>query len=229
MATNAFRRSASRYSDAAAAQSPYAKAGQVWDDRIGGARAQAQSWRIAAFCAFGLTALTLGAYIYERQDTRIATYVVPVDQYGRTGQIELAGRAYIPSNAETSYFLGDWVKRVRAKSIDPIVIRDDWRSAYAFVSGSAVGQLNDYARAHDPFANLGQSATTVEIISVLPRSPATYQVSWRETATMSGVTSPPERWTGLFTVAVQPPRTEEQLRANPLGIFITNLQWSREL
>lgn len=229
MAFNAFKRPQSRYSDPVPAQSPYARAGQVWDERIGDARAQARNWRMAAFCAFGLSAVTLGAYVYERQNTHVATYVVPVNELGRPGRIELAGRIYNPTAAETGYFLGDWVRLVRSKSIDPIVIRDDWRKAYAFVSGPAVGQLNDYARTHDPFARVGQQAVTVEIISVLPRSANTYQVQWRETSTEVGVSSPTEIWTGLFTVAVNPPKTEQALRANPLGIFLTNLQWSREL
>ena len=229
MAVNAFRRPQSRYSDPSPAESPYQRAGKVWDERIGDARVQARNWRLAAFCSFGLSFLTLGGYIYERQNTHIATYVVPINEYGRPGRIELAGRVYNPTIAETGYFLADWVRLVRSKSIDPIVIRDDWRRAYAFVSGPAAGQLNDYARTHDPFSRVGQEAVTVEIVSVLPRSASTYQVQWRETTTDTGVTSPPETWTGLFTVAINPPKTEQELRANPLGIFVTNLQWSREL
>jgi type IV secretion system protein VirB5 len=30
-------------------------------------------------------------------------------------------------------------------------------------------------------------------------------------------------------VVLQPPRTEERLRKNPLGIYINGLSWSREL
>jgi type IV secretory pathway TrbF-like protein len=46
---------------------------------------------------------------------------------------------------------------------------------------------------------------------------------------LRGVAQPATRWTGLFTVATRQPRTEEQLRANPLGLLLTSFQWSRDL
>jgi len=68
------------------------------------------------------------------------------------------------------------VNLTRSKSIDPIVIRDNWTGAYRFVAGPAIGELSEYAKAHDPFANVGSQAVNVEIVSVLARSPNTYQV-----------------------------------------------------
>ena len=226
---NAFRRPADRYGATEPAASPYQRASQEWDNRIGSAVVQAKNWRLAAFCAMGLAALSLGGFIYQSGNTHVATYVVPVDKYGRPGRIEVAGRAYAPSSAETGYFLADWVKLTRSKSIDPIVIRDNWTGAYHFVAGPAIGQLNTYAKANDPFANAGTQAINVEIVSVLARSPSTYQVQWRETQFNAGTSGVTENWTGLFTAKINPPKNEAELRANPLGIFITAFQWSREL
>jgi type IV secretion system protein VirB5 len=225
----AFRRAQERYGDSTPVETPYHRAGQVHDDRDGAKLVQARNWRLMAFACTGLAALALGAYIYERQDTRIATYVVPIDRYGRPGRIEPADRVYAPSQAETGYFVADFVTLVRSKSTDPIVLRQNWTRAYGFVSGEAKASLSQYAREHDPFARVGQEAATVEIVSVLPRSAATYQVQWRETLYDQGVALPAQRWTGLFTVTRSPPRDEAQLRANPLGVFITAFQWSRDL
>ena len=97
------------------------------------------------------------------------------------------------------------------------------------MSGPAIGQLNAFAKANDPFANAGTQAVNVEIVSVLPRSPHTYQVQWRETQFNAGTSSATEAWTGLFTTKVVAPKNEAELRANPLGIYITEFQWSREL
>lgn len=227
--TNAFKRAQDRYGDSAPKETPYHRAAQVWDDRIGAPRVQARNWRLMAFCCAGLAAMMLAAYVYERQDTRIATYVVPIDRYGRPGRIELAERGYVPSQAETGYFVADFVSLVRSKSTDPVVLRQNWTKAYRFISGDAQTTLTQYARDHDPFARLGQQAVSVEIVSVLPRGRGSYQVQWRETVFDQGAASPPERWTGLFTVTQRQPRSEEELRANPLGVLITAFQWSREL
>ena len=226
---NAFRRPQDRYGSSAPVESPYQRAAQEWDNRIGSAVAQAKNWRLAAFCSLGLAALSLGGFIYQASNINIATFVVPIDKYGRPGRIEVAGQSYKPSTAETGYFLADWVTRTRSKSIDAIVIRDNWTAAYRFVAGSAIGQLNDYAKTHDPFANAGAQAVSVEIVSVLARSPNTYQVQWRETTFDQGATRATENWTGLFTAKINAPKNEAELRANPLGIYITSFQWSREL
>jgi type IV secretion system protein VirB5 len=224
-----FRRPAERYGSSAPVETPFHRAAQEWDRRIGEPVVQARNWRRIAFCGFAISALAVGGLIYQGATKQVATYVVPIDQYARPGRIELAGRTYVPTTAEMGYFLADWVTKTRSKSIDPIVIRDNWTAAYHFVAGPALGQLNDYAKSHDPFAGAGSQAISVEVVSVLARSPATYQVEWRETTYDQGATTSTATWTGLFTTKIQPPRTEAEVRTNPLGVYITTFQWSREL
>ena len=38
-----------------------------------------------------------------------------------------------------------------------------------------------------------------------------------------------ERWTAILTIVIQPPRDAERLRANPLGIYVNAINWSREM
>ncbi len=50
---NMFKRSAVHYGRTPQPVTPYQKAAQVWDDRIGSARVQARNWRLMAFgCLF---------------------------------------------------------------------------------------------------------------------------------------------------------------------------------
>ena len=226
---NAFSRPQDRYGGSSTEQSAYGRAAKVWDDRIGSSVVQARNWRLMAFFSLGVSAASLAAYIHERQDTHIATYVVPVNEYGRPGRIELAGRVYTPSAAEIGYFLADWVRLVRSKSIDPIVLRQNWTNAYHFLAPSAATVLDGYARTNDPFARVGQQAITVDVSSVLPRSPRTFQINWRETVYDQGGRPVLSNWTALISVTEKPPRTEADLHNNPLGLLITSFQWSREL
>ena len=56
-----FRRPSIRYGKTPEPETPYQRAAQVWDERIGSARVQARSWRYAFFGALGLSAcLTAG-------------------------------------------------------------------------------------------------------------------------------------------------------------------------
>ena len=53
-----FKRSSSRYGDTPAPVTPYQKAAQAWDERIGSARVQAANWRWMAL-GLGPVALSL--------------------------------------------------------------------------------------------------------------------------------------------------------------------------
>ena len=230
-AANLFRRPPIAFGDSVAPQTPFQKAAQVWDDRVGAATAQAANWRYAAFGSMLLTVITLGAYIHERADTHVATYVVPIDSYGRPGRIELAGRIYQPTAAETGYFIADWVRWVRARSpVDPVVNTDNLRRAYNFVADSASGQMADLgAAAMQAMKKDAGSAVTVEVKTVIQRSPTSYEVHWTETAFRQDAHAQTTHWTGLFSTKIQPPKDEAQLRANPLGLLITDLHISQEL
>lgn len=226
---NAFKRPSERYGDSRPVETPYHRAAQVHDDRDGAKLVQARNWRLMAFGCLALAMLSSGAFAYVQLTRPIATFIVPVDRYGRPGRIEAADHLYRPTQAQIGYFIADFVSLVRAKSTDPIVLRQNWTRAYGFIAGDAKATLTDFARTSDPFARIGQEAVSVEIVAVLPRGPSSYQVQWRETRFEQGAPGPAERWTGVFTVTQRKPRNEVELRANPLGIVITAFQWSREL
>ena len=38
-----------------------------------------------------------------------------------------------------------------------------------------------------------------------------------------------ERWTAILTIVITPPRNADRLRKNPLGIYVTAINWSKEL
>ena len=50
-----FRRAIQRYGKTPQPETPYSRAGQVWDERIGSARVQARNWRLMAFGCLALT------------------------------------------------------------------------------------------------------------------------------------------------------------------------------
>jgi type IV secretion system protein VirB5 len=89
--------------------------------------------------------------------------------------------------------------------------------------------LNDYARANDPFTKVGKMQIAVDVSSVIRASPDSFRVAWVQRTYQDGSLASTERWTAILTVVVQVPRDAEKLRANPLGIYITAINWSKEL
>ena len=69
----------------------------------------------------------------------------------------------------------------------------------------------------------------VEVSSIIRASPDSFRVAWTERHYENGQLSTTERWTAILTIVIQPPRDAERLRANPLGIYVNAINWSREM
>jgi type IV secretion system protein VirB5 len=182
-----------------------------------------------ALGCLALDAALFAAYVAERRGGHVAAYIVPINEYGRPGRIELLGKPYDPTVAEEGYFVADWIRAIRARPKDPVVLRENWLRAYDFTAPEALAQLDGYARSENIFKDVGSTATAVSVSSIIPRSPQSFQVNWRETKTDSALHETKENWTSLVTFTHRPPSTETELRKNPLGLFVTAFQLSREL
>jgi len=211
-------------------QSPYDRAKQEWDNRIGTARVQAFHWRLVAVLSLvGVLGLATGL-VYVSANKEIKTYIIEVDTLGQAPRVTLADGQYRPSAAEAGYVVRQLVTLVRARSLDPVVVRENWKTAYGYLAGEAIHTMNAYAAADPPIRAVDGRplARTVAISNVLQKSRRSYQVRWVETNYIGGVPQHPEMFTGLFEIEVVPPRDEAEVFRNPLGIYVVTLNWSKE-
>lgn len=224
-----FKRTGVRYSDTPEPSTPYQVAGQLWDERIGSARVQARNWRMMSFGCLGLALIMASALVWQAGQSTVTPYVVEVDKLGEVKAIGPAVEAYKPTDAQIAQQIARFIQNVRALPTDPIVVRQNWLEAYDFATDRGAAALNDYARANDPFGKVGKTSIAIEITSVVRASDASFQVRWIERNYTNGQLAGTERWTAIVTIVLQPPRTEDHLRKNPLGIYVNGLNWSREL
>ena len=59
-----FKRAVQRYGKAPEPETPFQRAGQLWDERIGSARVQARNWRLMAFLCLGLSTAMAGGLLW---------------------------------------------------------------------------------------------------------------------------------------------------------------------
>ena len=223
-----FKRPSVRYATSPEPVTPYQKAAQAWDERIGSARVQARNWRLMAFCCLALSAGLAGALAWQSTQGTIVPYVVEVDELGQAQAVAPAAADYRPTDPQIAFHLARFIENVRQVPADPIVLRQSWLRAYDFTTDRGALALNDYARINDPFARVGQTQVSVEVSSVIRASDTSFRVAWIERRYQNGQLSQTERWTAILTIAIQPPRDAERLRSNPLGIFVHAINWSRE-
>ena len=224
-----FSRSSIRYGRTPEPETPYQRAAQVWDDRIGSARVQARNWRLAFFGTLALSSGLTAGIIWQGARGTIVPWVVQVDKFGEAQAVAPADAGYNPTDPQIAFHLARFIEQVRAIPADPIIVRENWLQAYDFTSDKGALALNDYARANDPFAKIGKEQVAVDVASVIRASTDSFRVAWTERHYQDGSLAEPTRWSAILTIAVQTPRTPDALRKNPLGLFINAINWSKEL
>ena len=224
-----FRRTGVRFGVTPAPETPYQRAGQAWDERIGSARVQARNWRLAAFAALVLAGGLAAGLIVLTLRGSVTPWVVEVDRLGEARAVAPAAAGYRATDPQIAWRLARFVEAVRSIPADPVVMRQNWLSAYDLVTDQGAAVLADYARTTDPFAQVGKIQVTVEVGSVLRASPSSFRVAWTERRFVDGQLAATEHWTAILTVVLQPPRTADVLAKNPLGVFIHALSWSKDL
>jgi type IV secretion system protein VirB5 len=211
-----FKRASVRYGETPVPETPYQKAQAVWDERMGAARVQAGNWRLAGL-------------IWQSSRSIVTPYVVEVDAQGSARAIGPAMEPYNPTDAQIAHHLATFIRNVRSISIDPVIVRGNWLKAYDFTTDRGAIALNDYAREHDPFAEVGRRSVNVDVTSVVRASKDSFEIRWTETTYASGQFEKRQRFTAHITIVISPPRTVEALHKNPLGLFVHGINWSQDL
>src|SRR3546814_92352 len=224
-----FKRAVQRYGQTPEPETPYQRAGQLWDERIGSARVQARNWRLMAFGGLLLTTVLSAALVWQSMQRLVVPYVVEVDSLGQAQAVTPATKDYRPTDPQISWFLAKFITDIRGRSLDPVLMRENWLSAYDFATERASLFLGEYARASNPFAEVGRRTVSVQVTSVVRASDKSFQVKWTEQQYERGSLAATSRWTAMLTVKVQPPRVADVLRKNPLGLYVDAIDWSREL
>ena len=224
-----FRRPSIRYGQTPEPVTPYQRAAQAWDDRIGSARVQARSWRMAFFGALALSGGLTAGLVWQSARGHIVPWVVEVDRLGEAQAVAPAEAGYRPTDPQIAFHLARFIEQVRAIPADPVIIRQNWLRAYDFTTDKGALALNDYARSNDPFTQVGKAQVAVDVSSVIRASGDSFRVDWTELRYQYGSLAETTRWSASITIVVQQPRTPDALRKNPLGLFVNAINWSKEL
>ena len=119
---NLFRRPATHYGKTPQPETPYQKAAQVWDERIGSARVQAKNWRLMAFGSLVLSGGFAAALVWQSARGTVVPWVVQVDNLGQAQTVAPANADYRPTDPQIAFHLGRFIEQVRAIPADAMLI-----------------------------------------------------------------------------------------------------------
>ncbi|MEI9426226.1 conjugal transfer protein TrbF [Mesorhizobium sp. Cs1299R1N3] len=226
---NPFKRPSVRYGTRPQPETPYQRAAQAWDERIGSARVQAKNWRLMAFGSLVLAGGFAAALVWQSARGSVVPWVVQVDKFGEAQVVASAMADFKPTDPQIAWHLARFIEQVRSIADDPVIVRQNWLRAYDYTTDRGAVSLNDYARLNDPFAKVGKIQVAIDVSSVIRASPDSFRVAWTERRYENGSLASTERWTAILTIVIQQPRDAERLKANPLGVYVNAINWSKEL
>lgn len=211
----------------------YTDAQTVWLERYGSYLQQAYNWRLIAILeAIGIIVAVL-ALAYVGAQSKFVPYVVAVDKIGVPVGVQIADRASPVDTRVVKAQIANFIVNARSVVVDRVVEKQYIDNTYAMIANGseARGYLDSwYTSGHSPFDLARNQTTSIAIDSLLPISPTTWQAQWTETVrNLGGVVVGTEQWVGSIGVAVHPPNDEATIFRNPLGVYVTSLNWTKKL
>jgi type IV secretory pathway TrbF-like protein len=212
-------------------ETPYRRARREWDLRMGSALVQARNWRLGAFASLAIVLVAIVGVIVLGAQPKAVPHIVQVDKLGAAtylGPVGQAARDYRPADAVLKYHLRRFLDDTRAVSSDATVMRRNWLDAYSLITQSAGNQLNAFAQQTEPFKRMLTERISVDVLALVQLSKETWQADWRETSWDKGGNEAGSAvWRGTFRVLLRMPESDEQLVANPIGLYIDEFHWTR--
>ncbi len=206
---------------------PYQKAAQVWDERVGTAWQQLAAWRLACYGLVVLALLLTTIIIVLVDKAEVKPYVIEMEKGGRVVNVAPVTEIYHPNNAQVHYFLSEFVTTLFAVPIDGVVMRKDWENLYRRTTEAGAALLTQYIQTNRPFDDLDKKRASVNVENIVHRQGNSYQVEWTvKTFDQAGKLAETRQLSGLFIIVIRTPATVEQISSNPLGIFVHNFQIS---
>jgi len=211
---------------------PYLNARCEWNERYGDFVTAAKTWRMTAIISLSITFTAVIGLFYMGSQNHLVPYVVEVDKLGAAIVVSRADKVRTPDQRIIRSQLARFISDVRNVYVDAGAERVMADESYAMINRNAAGyqELTEFFRHNDPFERAKKETVNVAVQSVLPISPDTWRVEWREeTRGRDGQLLRVEEWQAALTVTVSPPINEQNLFSNPMGVYVDSIDWAKRL
>jgi type IV secretion system protein TrbF len=213
-------------------RNPYLDARREWNERYGDYIQAAHHWRTVALVSSLVALIAVAGVTYIGAQNKVVPYIVEVDKLGEAAAVARADTAGAVDKRVVKSYLARFVADWRTVTIDRQAQKGAIDRVYAMLPGGSValGKLNDYFKAHNPFTVASKQSVEVAITNLLQLSDKTWQVEWREVIRdPRGEVQGSVRMKASIIVGITAPTDEKLMLINPLGIYVTDINWSQQI
>lgn len=216
------------------AVNPVLAARKEWDDRYGDLATERYAWRAICVLLAIINAFALCAIFSIASQRRLIPYVIEVDQLRH--EVHAVGPADMAQAADPRVIrslLMRFIEDVRTVTPDAAVKYKQISEGFSMVASGAPasGMLRDYYSSenekNDPFKRAANETVAIEINTAIPESPNTWRLDWQEIVTArTGAQISNTAWTANITVQISPPKDENTMAQNPIGLYVVSYHWA---
>lgn len=210
--------------------SPWMRAQHQHDDTFLRLASHAANWRLFAFCAIGISVLSVLGVIYMGSQSKYIPMLVEVDKLGRTIAVRaVTGNDAITDSSRYVYReMFDLMENLRSVTTDRVANNDRIARGFSRLTGAAETYAKNELRKALP-NDVGQTKTIqVKVKTALKLTGKSWQIEWEEHAfTLAGEISSIETWRATLQYELIPSGEEESLRINPVGFVVSDLSWQK--
>src|SRR5712691_9432247 len=186
---------------------PYVEARHEWNDRYLELVRERRWWQAVAGAELALSLILVSGFVWLSLQHKTVPYIVEVDSLGAA-----------------------LIRGARQVMTDRIAMKKGLEQVYAYARGPTRTYLDDYYRANNPFEVAKTYIVVPTVTSLLRLSPTSWQLRWMEEQRgLDGLLLGKSQWEGVVTTEVVPPTSEETIHVNPLGLYVTDLRWTKQL
>ncbi|MDR1508631.1 MAG: type IV secretion system protein [Synergistaceae bacterium] len=200
-------------------------------ERYGHLSKNAAQWRRISAALLLCCAACVCAVIYMAGRVTVVPYIVQVDEHGYEIAVEPAAASKVDARLLTAH-VGRYVWSLKTVFNDPEAQLHLMNFIYSSTptNTAAEKKYQEYFNLNNPVV-IGESETvSVSVNSVLPMSADTWQAEWTEERyTLGGDKVSTKHYRGIFSTAVVAPNEMREVLQNPLGIFVTDFNFSEVL